>query len=78
MKAGIEEKITSIYQHYDIRRKGRKRQIFGPYWFGYWQENGKQKTGYIGKVLPEGLKYLLEGRFKKPGYKNYTWPGRAR
>ncbi|GAI59054.1 unnamed protein product [marine sediment metagenome] len=52
--------------------------IFGPYWFGYWQENGKQKGTYIGKELPESLKDMLERRFKKPGYKNYAWPGRRK
>ena len=78
MKRGIEEKIIRVYQHYDIKMKGRKRVIYGPYWFGYWQKNGKQKRAYIGKVLPEGLKYLLEGRLKRTGYKNYAWPGRRK
>ncbi|GAI94108.1 unnamed protein product [marine sediment metagenome] len=78
MKQGIEEKITRVYQHYEIRKTGRKRLICGPYWFGYWQENGKQRRVYIGKEMPAGLKYLIDGRFKKPGYKNYAWPGRAR
>ncbi|MBA7640743.1 hypothetical protein ES703_48414 [subsurface metagenome] len=78
MKPGIEGKINRVCQHYDIRRKGRKKVVLGPYWFGYWQENGKTKTGYIGKELPEGLKFLLERRFKKPGNKYYTWPGRNR
>ena len=32
MKPGIEEKITRVYQHYDIKKKGRKKVISGPYW----------------------------------------------
>jgi len=78
MKPGIEEKIRRIYQHYDIRKSGKKKRVYGPYWFGYWEENGKLKRAFIGKVLPEGLKHLLEGRFKRPGYKNYAWPGRKK
>ena len=78
MKPGMEEKIRTIYQYYDIRKKGRKKRICGPYWFGNFQENGKQRRVYVGKDLPESLKYLLEGRIKRPGYKNYTWPGRRK
>ncbi|MBA7631327.1 hypothetical protein ES703_38858 [subsurface metagenome] len=78
MKRGIEEKITRVYQHYDIRRKGRKKKVYGPYWFGYWDEEDGRKRVYIGKELTAGLKYLLEGRLKRPGYKYCAWPGRAR
>lgn len=24
----------------------------GPYWYAYWREDGKQRSRYIGKVLP--------------------------
>jgi len=78
MKPGIEEKIIRVYQHYDIKKKGRKRLINGPYWFGYWEENGKRKRVYIGKELPADLKHLIEGRLKRPGYKYYAWPGRRK
>jgi hypothetical protein len=78
MKEGMEKKITRIYQYHQIRKQGRKRLICGPYWFGYFQENGKPRRVYVGKELPESLKYLLEGRFKKPGCRNYAWPGRRK
>ncbi|MBA7533421.1 hypothetical protein ES705_25660 [subsurface metagenome] len=74
MKPGIEEKIQRVHQHYSIKKKGREKRIYGPYWFGYWWENGKQKRAYIGKELTAGLRRLLEGRFKRPGYTQYTWP----
>jgi hypothetical protein len=74
MKPGIEEKITRVYQHYDIRRKGGKKKMCGPYWFGYWWENGKQQSAYIGKELTKRLKRLIDGRYKRPGYAKYTWP----
>lgn len=78
MKPGMEKRITRIYQHFDIRKKGRKKLVCGPYWFGYFQENGRQRRVYVGKDLPGSLKYLLEGRVRKPGYINFTWPGRKR
>lgn len=78
MKPGIEEKITRVYQHYDIRRKGRKKKVYGPYWFGYWDDKEGRKRVYIGKELTKGLKRLLAGRLKRTGYKNYAWPGPSR
>lgn len=74
MRAGMETRITRVYQQYDIKRVGGEKRYYGPYWFGYFQENGKQNRVYIGKELPESLKYLIDGRVKKPGYKTYTWP----
>lgn len=74
----METKITRVYYEYDIKRIRGEKRYYGPYWFGYYQENGKQGRVYIGKKLPKSLKYLVDGRFKKPGYKNYTWPGRGR
>ncbi len=26
----------------------------GPYWYVYWREQGRIRSGYIGKTLPEG------------------------
>jgi hypothetical protein len=75
MVPGIEEKIKRVYQAYVTEKRGREKKINGPYWYGYWQENGKQQRGYIGKELPKSLKRLLKGRFKRPGYGQYAWPG---
>lgn len=27
----------------------------GPYWYAYWREGAKLRSGYIGKVQPEGI-----------------------
>lgn len=75
MKEGIEGKIQRVYRQYDTRKVGRAIRHYGPYWFGYYQRDGRHVKVYIGKELPESLKYLIRKRFVKPGYKNYTWPG---
>lgn len=31
---------------------GREYQSHGPYYYAYWQENGKQRRKYLGKTLP--------------------------
>ncbi len=55
--------------------KGKKRK-FGPYWTGWWMENGKQIVRYIGKKLPSELEYLHQNKFKLPGRKRWQWPMR--
>lgn len=32
---------------------GGRRPAHGPYWYAYWKENGRTKSRYIGKELPE-------------------------
>ena len=27
----------------------------GPYWYAYWREGARLRSGYIGKVRPEGV-----------------------
>ena len=29
-------------------------ELHGPYWYAYWSENGKTRSQYVGKKLPEG------------------------
>lgn len=31
----------------------RNGKLHGPYWYAYWAENGKTKSQYIGKYLPQ-------------------------
>lgn len=76
MKEGIEEKIVRVYQQYDIKQIKSGKRYYGPYWYGYFQENGQIKRVFIGKKLPESLKYLIKKRFVRKGFKNYTWPGK--
>jgi hypothetical protein len=52
----LEEKKTSSIT-YRLERvscgKGCKGCPHGPYWYGYWKEDGKTKSKYIGKRLVE-------------------------
>src|SRR6266498_3106048 len=35
-------------------KKGCTRCPHGPYWYAYWREEGRLRSRYIGKQLPEG------------------------
>ncbi|MBA7630563.1 hypothetical protein ES703_38086 [subsurface metagenome] len=78
MRKSVLGKIIRVEQFYSRynTRSGVKRS--GPYWRGVWWESGRKVTVYLGKELPDSLRYLLEGRLKRRGYKNYAWPGRAK
>ncbi|MBA7644118.1 hypothetical protein ES703_51855 [subsurface metagenome] len=68
-------KVRRVYRAY-VKYKTRKGiRSCGPYWQGRYWENGRSVTVYIGKELPDNLRYLLEGRYKRPGCEDYTWPG---
>ena len=59
----------------EIPRKGKRGiRHSGPYWYGYYRENGRTVTVYIGKELPKQLERLINKRYRKPGFKQYTWP----
>lgn len=69
-------KIQRVEKFYVSEKSAKGLKTYGPYWRGVWYEDGKEKRVYVGKELPKSLKYLVEGRYKRPGCKNYTWPGR--
>ena len=74
MKPGEIEKIQGLFkQKFWSRYKG-KRVKRGPYWMGWYMQNGKQITLYIGKELPKQLEFLLKERFKLPGRMRWSWP----
>jgi len=76
MKRGVIRKIQRVYQYWvNYSTLGAVKRC-GPYWRGSYYENGKERTVYIGKELPDSLMCLLEGRYKRSGYEDYTWPGR--
>ena len=78
MKKSVLRKIRRVYQYWvkQESKDGVKRT--GPYWRGSYTEGNKEVSVYIGKELPDSLRYLLDGRYKRPGYETYTWPGRAK
>ncbi len=70
-------KVTVVAQEY-VSYKTKKGTVKGgPYWYGYWQRNGKTKRVYIGKELPAELEVIRQSRTKPPGRTNYSWPGRV-
>lgn len=40
------------------KKCGGKARVHGPYWYGYYTSDGKQKSYYIGKELPQELHNL--------------------
>ena len=78
MRKSIVRKIRRVYQYWVVRKTQEGVKKCGPYWRGSYTEGDKEVSVYLGKELPDGLRYLLEGRYKRPGYKDYTWPGRAK
>ena len=75
MRKSDLEKVRRVYQCYMKYKTLKGVRSCGPYWQGMYWENGRSVTLYIGKELPDSLRYLLAGRYKRPGSKAYTWPG---
>jgi len=69
-------KITRVQSQFIPKKTRNGYRKVGPYWYGFWQENGKVKRVYIGRELPAELEVLLETRIKAPGHRQYYWPGR--
>ena len=38
----------------------RDGQGHGPYWYAYWREGARLRSGYVGKVSPEARTFLQE------------------
>ena len=76
MKKSVLGKITRVQEFYPRHKTRNGVKKSGPYWRGIYSEKGKEVTVYLGKELPESLRYLMDGRYKRRGYKLYTWPGR--
>ena len=75
MKKSVLRKITRVQEFYPRHKTRNGLKKSGPYWRGMYSEKGKEVSVYLGKELPDSLRYLLEGRLKRRGYKNYAWPG---
>jgi len=76
MKKSALGKIKRVYRYWVNYKTLDGVKRCGPYWRGSYTEGDKEVSVYIGKELPDSLRYLLDGRYKRPGYKGYTWPGR--
>ena len=69
-------KITRVNAQFITKKTGKGDHKTGPYWYGYWQENGNTQRVYIGRELPKELEFLLNTRLKITGHSQYYWPGR--
>ena len=49
-----EGKVTYRQEHVRCGRDNCTRCPHGPYWYAYWREDGRLRSRYIGKELPEG------------------------
>jgi len=77
MEPEVMNKIQGLFQTTRKEVIKGKKYKFGPYWTGWWMEDGKQIVKYIGKKLPKELEYLRQNKFKLPGRKRWAWPQRG-
>jgi hypothetical protein len=54
LQAETDAPVRVTYRQQSVRcgKAGCTRCPHGPYWYGYWRENGKLRSRYIGKTLP--------------------------
>ncbi|MBI3537057.1 MAG: hypothetical protein HY070_05820, partial [Chloroflexi bacterium] len=36
----------------------------GPYWYAYWKEEGRTRSRYVGRVLPDKARAVHEAKLK--------------
>jgi hypothetical protein len=48
-------KVTYRQEPVRCGRANCTRCPHGPYWYAYWREDGRLRSRYIGKELPEGV-----------------------
>lgn len=53
--AANRNKATYRLEHVRCGKRGCTRCPHGPYWYAYWREDGRLRSRYIGKTLPEGV-----------------------
>ena len=51
--ARSDPKVTYRRQSVRCGKRGCTRCPHGPYWYAYWREDGRLRSRYIGKRLPE-------------------------
>ena len=63
--ARMEAQIGSITFRFETVRCGKEncsRCPHRPYWYAYWKENGRTRSRYIGRVLPQAAKDSYESK----------------
>ena len=74
MKDDTLQRIRQVYQIYRYETRKGVTKRYGPYWYGYWRENGRTRCAYVGRNLPPQLSFLIEKRKRISGPKQYRWP----
>lgn len=72
MKEDSISKIQQLCQVYQRKQTKKGIRVSGPYWHGFWYENGRNRKVYIGKEIPEFLQYLLDKR-KRMSNGRWRW-----
>lgn len=60
-----EQTFGSLTFRYETVRCGKAnctRCPHGPYWYAYWKENGRTRSRYIGRTLPEKARQVYEAK----------------
>jgi hypothetical protein len=60
-----EQTFGSITFRYETVRCGKAnctRCPHGPYWYAYWKENGRTRSRYVGRALPEKARAVYEAK----------------
>jgi hypothetical protein len=60
-----EQSFGSITFRYETVRCGKAnctRCPHGPYWYAYWKENGRTRSRYVGRVLPDKAREVYEAK----------------
>jgi hypothetical protein len=65
-RAGLDaprKTVTFRQEHVRCGKPGCKTCPHGPYWYAYWREQGRLRSRYIGRYLPD----QAEGSQAEPG-----------
>jgi hypothetical protein len=60
-----EQSFGSITFRYETVRCGKAnctRCPHGPYWYAYWKENGRTRSRYVGRMLPDKARQVYEDK----------------
>lgn len=49
---GLPRSVTYRQEHVNCGKESCTACPHGPYWYGYWKEDGKTRSSYIGRHLP--------------------------
>ncbi len=64
---GSPQHVSYRQEHVRCGKAGCSTCPHGPYWYGYWKEDGRTRKQYIGRTLPgEELDDVVPGELLRP------------